>query len=30
MNQMLGKQSICFEQPAYVLSSASVVGKNEV
>ena len=29
MNQMLGKQSICFEQPAYVLSSASVVGKKE-
>ena len=29
MNQMIGKQSICFENPVYIQSSASVVGKKE-
>ena len=29
MNQMRGEQSICFEQPVPILSSASVVGKKE-
>lgn len=29
MSQMIGKQSINFEQPPYILSSGSVVGKKE-
>ncbi len=29
MAQMAGKQSVCFENPVYIISSASIVGKKE-
>lgn len=29
MNQMAGKQSVCFEKPVYILSCACAAGKKE-
>ena len=29
MSMQTGKQSICFETPPYIVSSASIVGKKE-
>ena len=29
MSMQMGKQSICFKEPPYIISSASIVGKKE-